>query len=95
MQRVTSWLGRRRWSKSCLSFIEIYEIGDRNLTLQEGFVLVDTAAGHPICGGFYFDALERGLNKQGVKSVVISVDKASIPTKARGVGGTASTKENG
>ena len=28
-----------------------------------------------------------------MKSVVISVDKASIPTKARGVGGTASTKE--
>ena len=74
-------------------FLHIFEIRDRNLPLQEGFVLVDTAAGHPTCGGSYFDALERVLNKQGVNCVVISVDKASIPTKARGVGGIASTKE--
>ena len=73
-------------------FLHIFEIGDRNLPLQEGFVLVDTAAGHPTCGGSYFDALELWLNKQGLKSVVISVDKASIPTKARGVGGTPQLK---
>ena len=55
---TTSWLTKVRWSES---LIEIYE----------GCVLVDTAAGHPTCGGSYFDALERGLNKHGIKSVII------------------------
>ena len=64
-----------------------------NLPLSEGCALVDTAAGHPTCGGSYFEALEMGLNKWGVKSVVISSDKASIPTQARVVGGVAQTKE--
>ena len=77
---TTSWLTKVRWSES---LIEIYE----------GCVLVDTAAGHPTCGGSYFDALERGLNKHGIKSVIISSNVASIPTRARGVGGIAQTKE--
>ena len=56
-------------------------------------LLVDTAAGHPTCGGSYLEVLEKGLNTHGIKSVIISFSKASIPTKARGVGGTVQTKE--
>ena len=62
-------------------------------TLSEGCALVDTAAGHPTCGGSYFETLEAGLNMCGLKSVVISSDRASIPIQARGVGGVARTKE--
>ena len=64
-----------------------------NLFLSEGCALVDTAAGHPTCGGSYFETLEAGLNKCGPKNVVISSDKASIPIQARGVGGVAQTRE--
>ena len=59
----------------------------------KGCALVDTAAGHPTCGGSYFETLDAGLNTCGVKSVVISSDRASIPIQARGVGGVVQTKE--
>ena len=36
---------------------------------------------------------EKGLNMHGVKRVIISFDKASIPTRARGVGSTAEAKD--
>ena len=56
-------------------------------------MLVDTTAVHPTCGGSYIEVLEKGLNTHGIKRVITSHNKASIPTKARGVGGTAQTKE--
>ena len=56
-------------------------------------MLVDIAASPLTCGGSYLAVFEKGLNMHGVKRVIISPDKASIPTRARGVGGTAQTKD--
>ena len=41
----------------------------------------------------YLAALEHGLNASGTKSVAIPSEKATIPIKACGVGGSALTKE--
>ena len=58
-----------------------------------GHMLVDTAAGHPTCGGAYFEALESGVNTYGLQSAVNLFSKATIPVTARGVGGAATYKE--
>ena len=60
--------------------------------LPAGSALVDTGAGHPTCGSLYFERIETELNKWGIKSVIIPMEKASIPVCAKGVGGIASTK---
>ena len=63
------------------------------MSLLAGHMLVDSAAGHPTCGGAYFAALESGLNAAGVTSTIIPFEKATVPIKACGVGGSALTKE--
>ena len=63
------------------------------MSMFAGHMLVDSAAGHPTCGGAYFAALESCLNAACVKSTIIYVEKATIPIKTRGFRGSALTKE--
>ena len=64
-----------------LSFDSI-ELVEMTIPLHAGHMLMDSAAGHPTCGGSYFDVLESGLNVHGINSVIISSDRATIPIKA-------------
>ena len=63
------------------------------MLVPTGHMLADSAAGHPTQGGAYFDILEFGLHAQGMKSIILSSDKITIPVKARGVGGSALARE--
>ena len=83
-----SWT-RKHEPSFCFSHIASHKL---LMSLHAGHVLVDSAAGHPTCGGTYFAVLEHGLNAFGIKSVVIPFEKATIPIKARGVGGSALAK---
>ena len=63
------------------------------MTILVGHMLVDAAAGHPTCGGAYFEAFESVLNAFGIQSIVIPFHKATIPVRVRDAGGATSSKE--